>query len=512
MNHLALHSSVSSRGAATGPQRGFARAARPAAALFAACALLLCASPARAQSEGSTISLGVGQQKIITVSNVQRVAIGDPEIADVKQVGGGNELLVTGVAEGRTSLLVWRVNDSRISYLVVVRKQDPKEVVSEVRALLGDREGIQIRVVGDRVYLDGETITTDDYERVQQIIALYPSVKSFVRPSGNAKKLAAESLNRAFQKAGLKGVTATVLGGTIFLEGWVEAKEDIAKADLVVKAVGEKAENMLTVGTKRMIMVEVEFVEVGYGDNKLVGFKPPLHLVSGDGTGAAFNLVKPLPALGDTQTQPVAAFTTTLQATTDFSIGARFDYGFTRILSQPKLVCASGEKAEFLAGGEVPILVVTANQFAVEFKKFGIILNITPTADRSGNIGTEVYAEVSAIDRTLSIRANGFEVPGFKIRDVKTNVTVKDGETIALSGLFNYNEDKEVSKVPLLGHIPILGELFKSRNFVDSKTELAIYVTPHIVTPNSKEVKELIQDARKLYKDAHDSVSFSLFD
>jgi pilus assembly protein CpaC len=367
-------------------------------------------------------------------------------------------------------------------------------------------------VVGDRVYLDGETITTDDYERVQQIIALYPSVKSFVRPSGNAKRLAADSLNKAFVKAGLKGVTASVLGGTIFLEGWVEAKEDIAKADLVVKAVGEKAENMLTVGTKRMVMVEVEFVEVGYGDNKLVGIKPPLHLVSGDGTGAAFNLVKPLPGLGDTQTVGVASFTTTLQATTDFSIGARFDYGFTRVLSQPKLVCASGEKAEFLAGGEVPILIVTANQFAVEWKKFGIILNITPTADRSGNIGTEVYAEVSALDRSLSIRANGFEVPGFKIRDVKTNVTVKDGETIALSGLFNYNEDKEVSKVPLFGHIPILGELFKSRNFVDSKTELAIYVTPHIVTPNSKEVKELIQDARKLYKDAHDSVSFSLFD
>jgi pilus assembly protein CpaC len=261
-----------------------------------------------------------------------------------------------------------------------------------------------------------------------------------------------------------------------------------------------------------MVLVEVEFVEVGYSDNKLVGIKPPLHIVSGDNTGVAFNLIKPIPSLGDSTTQTTATFSANLLATTDFSAGARFDYGFTRVLSQPKLVCASGEKAEFLAGGEVPILVVTANQFSVEFKKFGIILNITPTADRNGNIGTEVYAEVSDVDRSLSIRANGFEVPGFRIRDVKTNVTVKDGETIALSGLFNYNEDKEVSKVPLLGHIPILGELFKSRNFVDSKTELAIYVTPHIATPSSQEVKDLIKDARKLYKDAQESVSFSIFD
>ena len=480
------------------------------AALF-----LLASTQARAQAQadnGSTISLGVGQQKTISVSNVQRVAIGDPEVADVKQVGGGGELLITGVAEGRTSLLVWRSNDSRISYLVVVRKQDPKEVVSEVRALLGDREGIQIRVVGDRVYLDGETITTDDYERVQQVTTLYPSVKSFVRPSGNAKRLAAEALNRAFQKAGLRGVQATVLGNTIFLEGWVEQKEDIAKADLVVKAVGEHAENLLVVGTKRMVLVEVEFVEVTYNDDKAVGIKPPLDLVSADGSGITFNLTKPLPGLGDTMTLPVANIQTTLAATTDFSIKARFDQTYGRVLSQPKLVCASGEKAEFLAGGEVPILMITANQASIEFKKYGIMLNITPTADRSGNIGTEIFAEVSDIDQTLGIHQGGYDVPAFKTRNVKTNVTVKDGETIALSGLFNYSEEKDVSKIPLLGHIPILGELFKSREFLDKKTELAIYVTPHIVSPGSEKVKDLIDEARRLYKDSADSVNFSIFD
>src|SRR5229473_4453367 len=251
---------------------------------------LLAAAPAVAQAEGGTISLGVGQQKVIQVSNVARVAIGEPDVADVKQVGGGNELLVTGVGEGRTSLLVWRNNDTRLSYVIVVRKQDPKEVVSEVRALLGDREGIQIRVVGDRVYLDGETITTDDYERVQQITQLYPSVKSFVRASGNAKKLAAEALNKVYQKNGLRGVTATVVGSTIFLEGWVESPDDMKKLDLVTRAVGEHAENLVTVGQKKMVLVEVDFVEVSYNDNKLVGIKPPLQLISiGDGATASVN-------------------------------------------------------------------------------------------------------------------------------------------------------------------------------------------------------------------------------
>lgn len=476
------------------------------------CLAALLASPAAgAQSDGGTLSLAVGQQKVVQVGNVARVAIGNPEIADVKQVGGGGDLLLTGVNEGRTSLLVWK-GDTRINYTVSVRKQDPKEVVSEVRALLGEREGIQIRVVGERVYLDGETITTEDYDRVQQVIALYPNVKSFVRPSGNAKRLAAEAVNRALQKAGLRSAQANVVGGSLFLEGWVESKEDVARADLVVKSLGEKADNLLAVGVKRMVLVEVEFVEVSAQDNKSVGVKPPLQLVSGAGTGAVFQLVRPLPSLGDTGTQPLAQLSTTLSATTDFSAGARFDNGTVRVLARPRLLCASGEKAEFTAGGEVPILVATQNQFAVEWKKFGIILHITPTADRQGNIGTEVYAEVSDIDRSLSVRANGFDVPGFRMRDVKTNVTVKDGETIALSGLFSYDQDKEVAKIPLLGSLPILGELFKSRNFVDRKTELAIYVTPHITTPNSAEVKGLIDDARKLYDDAEGRMSYSLFD
>jgi pilus assembly protein CpaC len=347
---------------------------------------------------------------------------------------------------------------------------------------------------------------------VQQIIGLYPNVKSFVRPSGNAKRLAADALNNAFKKSGLTNVRATVIGSTIFVEGWVEQKEEIQKVDQVAAAVGEKVLNLVSIGQKKMVLVEVEFVEVQSNDQKHVGVKFPLNITSTEGTGFIFNLVKPIPALGDTATQPVASFTSTLTATSDFSIGARFDHGFERVLSQPKLLCASGEKAEFLSGGEIPILVVTQNQFAVEWKPFGIVLKITPTADKNGNVSTEVYAEVSDIDSTLSIKANGFDVPGFRKRDVKTTVTVHENETIVLSGLFNYDEQKFVSKLPLLGHIPIIGELFKSRDFTDRKTELAIYVTPKIVRTDSERVRDLIKDAQRLYKDAAENISFSLFD
>src|SRR5437879_1854507 len=429
------------------------RAAWPRRPLVSAALLARRPAAGFAQSDGGTIHLGVGQRSTLTVPYVQRVAIGDPDIADVKQVGGGDELLAAGVGEGRTSLLVWQRSDRRVSYAVVVRKQDPRELVSEVRALLGDREGIRVRVVGDRVYLDGETLTGGDQERVEQVVSLYPQVRSFVRASASAKRLAADSMNRAFQRAGLEGVVATVAGGILLLEGQVESKEDLVKADLLTRAMGEKAENLLTVRTRRMVLVEVEFVEAALDQNKLVGLKPPLQFVSSQGSGVVYQVVRALP--GDSSTQPVHAIAGTLSASADFSVGARFDEGAQRVLSQPRLLCASGEKAEFTAGGEIPVLVATQNQFAVEFKKFGVVLQITPTADRGGNITTDVYAGVSDVDRSLSVRANGFDVPGLRLREVRTSVTVKDGETIVLSGLFSYDEAKEVSKVPLLGSIPI---------------------------------------------------------
>ncbi|HEY6909450.1 MAG TPA: pilus assembly protein N-terminal domain-containing protein [Myxococcales bacterium] len=480
----------------------------PTATLLAAALL---AAPALAEPDAGIINLGVGQQRVIRVANVARVAIGEPEVADVKQVGGG-ELLITGVGEGRTSLLVWRTGEARLSYSVVVRKQDPKELAGEVRALLGEREGVEVRMVGDHIFLEGETVTTDDWDRVQEIVQLYPSVKSFVRQSGNARVLAAEALNRAYQKSGFGGVQARVVGSTLMLEGSVESKDDLKALDAVTRALGEKADNLVTVGN-RMVMVDVEFVEVATGANKLVGLKPPSTIVStGPGATATVSVLQPIAGLDNGQTQKTASVALNASAASDFSVGARFDEGYVRVLSRPRLVCRSGEKAEFVAGGEIPLLTATQNQFAVEFKKFGIVLNVTPTADRAGNIGTDIHAEVSDVDRSISVRANGFEVPGFRLREVKTSVTVHEGETIVLSGLYNYSEDKEVAKMPLLGHIPILGELFKSRNFIDHKTELAILVTPHLISAESEKVKKIIDDAHKSYEKAADSVSFSVFD
>ncbi len=466
---------------------------------------LFAAGTARAQ-ESSTINLGVGTQKVITVPGTTRIALGDPNVAEVKVIGN-NQILLQGQAEGKTTLLVWKSSGQRVSYLVTVRKQDPNEVISELKKLLGEIEGVSVRMVGDRIYLEGQAYTAGDAERIDQVVSLYPNVKSFVKVAPNAKKLVAQNLTAAFQKAGLRNVQVNVVGSTIFLEGSVESQQDLQKSELIVKAVGEKVENLLVVGIKRMILSEVQFVEIRRNSKDRYGIKYPTDITGSVSATAAI-----------TQDLFPGTFGSgrglmNIIGGSDFSVGFQGNDGYGRLLAQPKLVCASGEKAEFLAGGEVPIPLITQNQFSVEYKPYGVILNLRPTADRNGNIQTEIEAEASEIDTSVAVSFGGSSsIPGFRTRKVKTNVTVRHGETIVLSGVFSHDEQKAVSKLPGLGHIPILGELFKSRAFDSTKRELVIFVTPRIVNPDSDKIRTIIEDVKSRYKQARSEVNFNIFD
>ncbi|MBK7860492.1 MAG: pilus assembly protein N-terminal domain-containing protein [Archangiaceae bacterium] len=469
-------------------------------------ALALVVSAAASAQEGGNIALGVGTQKVMNIPGIQRIAVGDASIADVKTIGN-NQVLIIGAGEGKTTLLIWKSSGQRVSYTVSVRKQDPNEVISEIKKLLGEIEGVTVRMVGDRIYLDGQAYTSQDAERIDQVVGLYPNVKSFVKIAPNAKKLVAQNLNAAFQKAGLKNVQANVVGATIFLEGSVESQQDLQKAELITKALGEKVENLLVVGIKRMILSEVQFVEIRRDSKDRYGIKYPTDIAGS--ANAAVIITKDLfpGTFGE------GGLRANANGGSSFSVGFQNNDGYGRLLAQPKLVCASGEKAEFTAGGEVPIPLITNNQFTIEYKPYGVILKLRPTADRNGNIQTEIEAEVSEIDQSVAVSLGGSaSVPGFRTRKVKTNVTVRHGETIVLSGVFTHDEQKSVSKLPGLGHIPIIGELFKNRAFDSTKRELVIFVTPRIVNPDSDKIRTIIEDVKGRYKQARGEVNFGIFD
>jgi pilus assembly protein CpaC len=467
-------------------------------------------SPAGADE---TIALGVGGQRVIQVpGGIGRVAVGDPTVADVKTLGQDQVLLV-GLKEGGTTLLVWRSNGVRDGYRISVRRQDPGHVLAEVKRLLGDREGLVVRAAGDGVSIEGEILTADDLRRVEEILELYPAVRSFARVSPAAREAAARALTLALQRAGLERVRANAVGTTLLLEGTVDTEADLRKVDLVVKAVGERAENLVSVAPKRMIAADVQFVEVREGDQAAFGIRWPLEPA---GTVQASARVDgPLPAgLGvAAESAAVGGYGLALAGATPWSIRAAIDKGAGRLLARPTLVCASGEEAEFLAGGEVPIPLVTGETAQVEYRPYGIRLRLRPTADADGGIRTEIEAEVSELDRAAAVSAGAsMAVPGFRSRKVRTSVTVRAGEVIVLSGVYSHEESKATSKVPVLGHVPILGELFKQRAFDDTRRELLVFVTPRFVEGSDEQNRRAVGEMERRYDEAGEAVDFGILD
>ena len=468
-----------------------------------AAAIVLFAASALAQGESTSITLGVGQTRSLTIPGATRVVEGDPSVASVQTAG--NQIIIRAVSPGQTNVVVFK-GSLQINYMINVTPAGAKAVIADVKRLLGEREGIQVNAVGDQIFIEGRAFTAEDYERVVQLTKLYGNVQNLVKLNPNAKKLAANALIETLKRNGMKEVQANVVATTVFLEGSVESQNDLHKLELIIKALGEQVENLVTVGIRRMVLMEVQFVEIKRGSLDKIGIKYPTDITGGITGEYRYHKIIKGPGADE------ESFDVLGNVQADFALGFQFNDGYTRVLAQPKLVCANGEKAEFLAGGEVPIPLVTDQRMTVEFKKFGVGLNITPTTDAQGHISTRIEATVSDVDRSLSVTAGGLSIPGFRTRTVSTNVTVKHGETIVLSGLFSNDEQKDVSKLPLLGHIPIIGELFKSRSFQEQKTELAIFVTPKIVSPNTPRIRQLIDDIKARYRKAKSEVGFGIFD
>lgn len=178
-------------------------------------------------------------------------------------------------------------------------------------------------------------------------------------------------------------------------------------------------------------------------------------------------------------------------------------------LAEPRLSSLNGTEAKFLAGGQLPIPIRNANgEITVEFKDFGIILDILPLADDSGVIATKIKTEVSSVDPSLTVLG----VPGFLTRRTETQLNVREGETIVISGLVNSEMTEDINKIPGLGDIPVLGHLFKSTNFKDQKTELVIFVTPRIFSPetNAAEIARTKERTEKRAKELEQRLRFGL--
>jgi pilus assembly protein CpaC len=172
--------------------------------------------------------------------------------------------------------------------------------------------------------------------------------------------------------------------------------------------------------------------------------------------------------------------------------------GLVRMLAEPNLTCVSGESAEFLVGGEVPIpMPGSLGTVGIDYKPFGIGLKFTATVLSSGRINLQVNPEVSELDYSRSVPVSGYEVPTISTRRASTVVELADGQSFMIAGLISDTLRENSSKVPGLGEIPMLGNLFSSKDFASNKTELVVLVTAHLAKPVDMAAQTLPTDGFK---------------
>ena len=399
------------------------------------------ASFSSATKEGIPINVLVGQSRVINFDRpIGRFSISNPDIAEAVMVSP-NQVLVNGKAFGQVNFIAWEKSDQKFIVFDVFVRANLSLIDSQIRALF-PRDDIRL----------------------------------------------------------------SQANGSVVLSGTVSQPQAAAQADAVVQAAGFKTVNMLQspVTDTTQVQLSVRVAEVNRSKMKELGsslgsFNSTSVFVQGGGPATLGNNNGGSGTAGlitDFAGSAVNLFLFNTGLNTAAYIRALRTNGALRALAEPNLIAMNGQTASFLAGGEFPIPVVQSGQssgaVSVQFKEFGVRLNFKPTIIDEDHIRLELEPEVSTIDIANGVRFNGFVIPALRTRRAHTGVELRDGQSFALAGLLDNNETRSLSKVPWLGDVPILGQLFKSESFQKQETELMFIITADLVKPiNSDELPHL---------------------
>lgn len=404
--------------------------------IFILCLLLPCLAAPVAfgalPGEGPEVSreiIKLGHSRLLSLPKpVGRVSVGRAEVADVVMITS-RQLYLNGRKVGSTNVSLWDRSDQLITVF-------------------------EVRVVRDLTLLK---------QRLYQILPSEP-------------------------------VEVRELEGAVVLSGNVSSLEAKKRAEALAKAFAPKhTASLLEVGGNQQVELKVRFAEVSRRVTKRMNINLAIfNPLTGDFLFTLLgNLIKPLDTIASEMTLSdkvtvMGGFKSGNTRIMGF-LDILKENGLAKILAEPNLVASSGQKAEFLAGGEYPIPVPQRENITIQFKKFGVQLNFTPEIRPGGRIRLTVASEVSDLDFTTAVVVQGFTVPGLITRRAKTQLELADGQSFAMAGLFRDDITQSVAKFPFLGDLPILGALFRSTEFKKKKTELVIVVTPHIVRAGSRE-------------------------
>ena len=401
----------------------------------------------RSVGAGSELALESGQNRLLILSEeIGRVAVADPTVADLKVVTQ-TQVLLTARSAGTTDLTLWnRANEPLVIALQVTKNLEPLR--KQVKDLFPG-EKVTVTGAGELVILSGEVSDVRIPERIVEIAKLHAKqVANLIKVSG-LQQVQIEVRFAEVSRSGLRQI-----GVNMFHKS--QNREVVAG----ITGNGTSPGNFLNTAQNPSIPGAGE--TLGHLPN---GQPPDVHAPQ---FNSGFSLF-----FSSFPQFPFSAMLSLLQ-----------ENGLAKVLAEPTLVTLSGQQARFLAGGELPIpLGGSYGQITVEWKKFGILLDFTPTVIAGDTIHLDLAAEVSEIDQSLAVNVGGTIIPGLTSRQSQTTVRLGDGQSFAIAGLISERVRSQIDQVPFLGGIPILGTLFRSSQFRSEESELLVVVTARLAKP-----------------------------
>ncbi len=447
--------------------------------------------------QAHSFKLYQGDMKVLELGKITRVAVGNGKLLSTSILDNGN-LLVLAEKDGDTELRVWLATGEQRVYTIYITPLDSARTSSEAALALKNVHGIKTRRVGKNIIVEG-TVNEQTSKLLETIAGKYSDMINLTTVASGEEIAALLSF--------IPGITVNTVGKYAVVSGNVDAEGKTALESII--AIYPDILNLTTdrlLIEEPMIYMSVQITEFNtnalenLGINWSTSFNGPAigftsdSYQQGDSSISTLNNQSVLDTGNLADASAGAGFfgITTLITS---SINLAVANGDALLLASPTLSAKSGGVAEFLSGGQIPVPVPGANgATTIEYKDYGIILNIEPQADKDGLIISKVKTEVSTLDKSVSYG----NVPGFRTRTASTEVSMRDGETLVISGLVSHELGKDKANMAFLSKIPILGALFRSKSFRNARSDLVVFITPHIVDANSEINKKAIAKSADL--------------
>lgn len=397
------------------------------------------------------VEVSLNESKYMAASGITRLAVGNPAIADVQLLSSGDFLLV-GKKAGTTSLIVWSDGGRRTEYTVYVAGND-RGMASAIQDAIGYPK-VHVQMIEDRVMLRGKVENQYEHDTALKIAGLYTGGDG----SGVIDLLEMEHPSQIRLEAQIIEINSDYTKN-LGIQYWSQTPGSNSNSG---SSTGN-SNSGITVGTAGLFYGGEDF-----SSNRKHGGWLGSH---------------------------VANVNVTLQAL--------INEGKARILSRPSITTMSGKAANILIGGRIPIPVSDGNgNVSIDWHEYGMKLNIEPVVDSEDKITSKVHAEVSTLDYSHGVKIDSFSVPGIATREAESEVNVRSGMTMAIGGLINSEDAKIVSKIPLLGDLPIIGRFFRHTSNTRDKREVIILITPTLVAddtpvPMSRRMKESYEEIER---------------